>query len=127
MKKNIVAVISWMIVGWICKVFLFSLPYKFTLHPDTQHIFGTIGDWMAGVAGREVGNLFANIGPFAVGGFELLTSSVLLVPAVLWVLSKADIGKDAGCRATYHKIGGLMASIVMAGAGFFHLFTPFGI
>jgi len=28
--------------AWLAMVFLGSLPYKFTNHPDTQHIFGTI-------------------------------------------------------------------------------------
>ena len=45
---KILSVFSWVIVLWIAKVFLLSLPYKFTLHPDTQHIFGTIGAWMKG-------------------------------------------------------------------------------
>jgi len=43
MKNRIISIISWVIVLWTSKVFLFSLPYKFSGHPDTQHIFGTIG------------------------------------------------------------------------------------
>ena len=127
MNKRIVEVVSWAIVVWMCYVFLLSLPYKFTLHPDTQHIFGTIGKWMGGFLGAGIGSLFANVGPFVVGGFELLTSLVLLTPAVLWGLSKLGRGKNCGTRTSYHKLGGLMASAVMAGAVFFHLATPLGI
>lgn len=127
MNKKIVAAVSWVIAGWMCYVFLFSLPYKFTLHPDTQHIFGTIGGWIGGFLGAGAGNLFANVGPFAVGGFELLTSLVLLLPAVLWALSFIGRGSNLGSRASYHKLGGIMASMVMAGAVFFHLATPLGI
>lgn len=127
MNKRVVEIASWVIVAWMCYVFLLSLPYKFTLHPDTQHIFGTIGQWMAGFLGDGIGNLFANIGPFVVGGFELLTSLILLMPAVLWILSKFGRAHNTGSRASYHQLGGLMASLVMAGAVFFHLATPLGI
>jgi hypothetical protein len=117
MKRNIIAVISWLMALWMCKVFLFSLPYKFTGHPDTQHIFGTIGAWMSSILGSAIG----------VGTFELLTSIVLLLPALLWILAKAGIGEANDQRAKFHKIGGGMAAMVMAGAVFFHLFTPLGV
>ena len=126
MNKNIIAVISWVIVLWACYVFLGSLPYKFTQHPDTQHIFGTIGEWMSGFLGSAVGGLFASVGPYAVGGFELLTSIVLLLPGIRWLMSK--MGQNISPeRAKFHSVGGLMASVVMLGAVFFHLFTPLGI
>ena len=86
--KYLRALVSWLIVAWMCYIFLGSLPYKFTNHPDTQHIFGTIGDWIGGFVGTGIGNLFSNFGAYAVGGFELLTSIVLLLPIVLWVLSR---------------------------------------
>ena len=127
MKRNVIAVISWLMVLWMCKVFLFSLPYKFTGHPDTQYIFGTIGAWMSGILGNAIGDLFTNIGAIGVGTFELLTSIVLLLPALLWILAKAGIGKATDQRAKFHRIGGAMAAMVMAGAVFFHLFTPLGI
>ena len=126
MKKNIVAIVSWIIVAWICKVFLSSLPYKFTLHPDTQHIFGTIGQWMTGILGDGIGAAFANYGSYGVGSVELVTSAVLLLPALLWLASKLGITKTPD-RSKFHRIGGLMSSAVMAGAVFFHLFTPLGI
>ncbi|NKB77903.1 MAG: hypothetical protein GKR96_12940 [Gammaproteobacteria bacterium] len=127
MNNKVIATVSWAIVSWVCYVFLFSLPYKFTMHPDTQHIFGTIGQWMVGYVGSGIGNLFANVGPFIVGGVELLTSLILLLPLVLWLLSFIGLGKNTGTRASYHKLGGIMASVVMSGAVFFHLATPLGI
>ncbi len=126
MSKNIVALISWIIVAWICKVFLVSLPYKFTLHPDTQHIFGTIGEWMKGILGDGIGQAFASYGSYGVGAFELLTSVILLLPALIWLASKIGLAQSP-YRPRFHQIGGLMASVVMAGAVFFHLFTPLGI
>lgn len=128
MNKMAKALISWAIVLWTCWVFLNSLPYKFTNHPDTQHIFGTIGAWMKTFLGEAVGAWFAAFGAFLVGGFELLTSIVLLLPALLWIAAKAGLGySDDGVRARLHGIGGLMAAAVMGGAVFFHLFTPLGV
>jgi len=127
MNKATTAIVSWAITLWTCYVFLGSLPYKFTRHPDTQHIFGTIGAWMEGILGRAIGGWFADFGPFVVGGFELLTSTVLLLPALLWVVAKIKSTDASGARAKFHCIGGLMAAAVMTGAVFFHLFTPLGV
>ena len=127
MKRNFIAVISWLMALWMCKVFLFSLPYKFSGHPDTQHIFGTIGAWISGILGSAIGDLFTSIGAIGVGTFELLTSIVLLLPALLWILARAGIGEVRDQRAKFHRIGGVMAAVVMSGAVFFHLFTPLGI
>lgn len=127
MNKKIVAIASWIIVIWICKVFLLSLPYKFTGHPDTQHIFGTIGSWMSGIFGQGLGQFFSQYGAYMVGSFELITSIILLSPALFWLISLAGKKGRRGVRARIHQLGGLMASAVMAGAVFFHLFTPLGI
>ncbi len=127
MKKNIIAVVSWAMTLWMCKVFLFSLPYKFSGHPDTQHIFGTIGAWLSGILGEGIGGLFTSFGAYGVGTFELSTSIVLLLPALLWGLAKIGVTDVKQQRAKFHRIGGIMAAMVMAGAVFFHLFTPLGI
>jgi hypothetical protein len=127
MKKNFVATISWAMALWMCWVFLNSLPYKFTNHPDTQHIFGTIGAWISTILGDGIGSKFTNYGAYLVGSFELLTSLVLLLPALVWLLSKLGASGNEGVRAGFHRMGGLMAAFVMAGAVFFHLFTPLGI
>lgn len=121
------SIISWAIALWASFIFLSSLPYKFTLHPDTQHIFGTIGKWMSDTINGSLGELFANFGSYAVGGVELITSLMLLIPGLLWVLHKIGVKKTPVFRERFHAIGGLLASGVMAGAVFFHLFTPLGI
>lgn len=126
--KDIRPLLSWPIVLWMCYVFLGSLPYKFTGHPDTQHIFGTIGNWLGSFLGAGVGSLFTNLGAYVVGSFELLTALVLLTPAVLWLFSRMRQQHfPAATRRRLHRVGGLMASGVMAGAVFFHLFSPLGI
>ncbi len=125
--KYLRAILSWPIVLWMCYIFLGSLPYKFTQHPDTQHIFSTIGEWIGGFVGSAVGNIFTSFGAFIVGGFELLTAIVLLLPALLWVLSKMTKSFFGITRRRFHAYGGLMGSAVMSGAVFFHLFSPLGV
>jgi len=125
--KILRAAVSWIIVLWICYVFLGSLPYKFTNHPDTQHIFGTIGAWMGDLISPALGNAFANFGAYVVGSFELITSLALLAPALIWLIRRPGGGQTRGIRPAWHAIGGLMSSAVMAGAAFFHLATPLGI
>lgn len=127
MKQKIIPLISWLLTLWIAKVFLTSLFYKFTDHPDTLHIFGTIGQWLGGVLGPTMGQSFARYGAYLVGSYELLTSLVLLLPALLWLLRQLSIGPGFPERAFFHSVGGLMAAAVMSGAVFFHLFTPLGI
>ncbi len=125
--RKAIAFVSWVIVAWVCYIFLGSLKYKFTLHPDTVHIFGTIGDWLGTFLGSAAGELFSRFGSYVVGSFELLVSIVLLAPILLWLkslIAKQAFGK---IRIRCHQIGGLLASMVMAGAVFFHLASPLGI
>lgn len=126
MSQTIKAAISWIIVLWSSYIFLGSLPYKFTGHPDTQHIFSTIGNWLGGFLGDGIGGLFTRLGAFGVGGFEMITSLVLLSPALFWLINKIG-GSKIYSRARIHQLGGLMAAAVMAGAVFFHVFSPLGI
>ncbi len=121
------AIVSWAIALWTCYVFLASLPYKFTKHPDTQHIFGTIGRWISDVINPGLGRAFVDYGSYAVGSFELIVSVMLLLPALIWVFRKLTGGYTHGIRARWHALGGLMAAGVMTGAVFFHLATPLGI
>ena len=114
--NNIVKVsVSWLIALWASYIFLGSLPYKFSGAAEPLHIFATLGTWMSGFLGETIGGLFVQYGAYIVGGFELLTALVLLLPIVWWQK-----------REKLHCIGGLMASSVMAGAVFFHLATPLG-
>jgi hypothetical protein len=125
--SRIVPVVSWIISLWICKVFLSSIPYKFSGHPDTEHIFSTIGLWIQDIISVPLGELFIVYGAIVVGSAELIVSSILLLPAVFFILSWVGIVKKTGYRAYFHGVGGLLASMVMAGAAFFHIATPLGI
>jgi hypothetical protein len=127
MNKTITAVVSWVIALWAAKVFLSSIPYKFSGHPDTQHIFGTIGEWLKGFIGDAAGGSFSEYGAFVIGSAELVTSVILLSPVVFWILNKMKLAADRPYRAVAHALGGLMAAGIMAGAVFFHLVSPLGV
>ena len=95
-------------------IFLDSLRYKFTDHPNTREIFGRLDEWAAslGAAG-----LFSHTGLFSqyvIGTAELATSSLLLI---------GILPRFARLQA----VGSLIAVAVMSGAISFHLFTPLGI
>jgi len=95
-------------------IFLDSLRYKFTDHPNTQEIFGRLNDWAAGLGAD---GLFAHTGLFSqytIGSAELVTSGLLL----LGVLPKLR---------RLQALGALLGISVMTGAISFHLFTPLGI
>lgn len=103
------------ILALICSaVFLDSLRYKFTNHPNTQEIFGRLNEW-ATSHGAE--GLFAQTGLFSqytIGVAELIASSFLLI----------------GIFSRFWRLqgfGALLGLAVMSGAISFHLFTPLGI
>ncbi len=125
-RSTLIAVASWPIALFASFVFLSSLPYKFSGHPDTAHIFSTIGTWMGGIAGDGVGRVFSSYGAYAVGSAELLASLLLLAPLALWLAGKATGRRIGPGRAKLHALGGGMAAALMAGAAFFHLYTPLG-
>lgn len=108
---------KWLPVGvavFTALVFLDSLRYKFTNHPNTQVIFGKLDEWAAsfGAAG-----LFAQTGLFSqyvIGSAELAASALLLIGLVPQL-------------RRLQAIGSLIAVAVMTGAISFHLFTPLGI
>lgn len=95
-------------------VFLDSLRFKFTNHPNTQEIFGRLDDWAASF-GAE--GLFAQTGLFsqyAIGTAELFASLFLIL----------------GLFTAFRRLGVIGPAIglaVMTGAISFHLFTPLGI
>lgn len=95
-------------------VFLDSLRFKFTDHPNTQEIFGRLDGW-AGALGAP--GLFAHTGLFSqyvIGSAELLASTLLLVG-----LLPRFVRLNA--------LGALIGLAVMTGAVSFHLFTPLGV
>ena len=95
-------------------VFLDSLRFKFTDHPNTQEIFGRLDGW-AGTLGLP--GLFGHTGLFSqyvIGTAELFASTLLLIGL-------------APRLARLNAIGALIGLAVMTGAVSFHLFTPLGI
>jgi uncharacterized membrane protein YphA (DoxX/SURF4 family) len=95
-------------------IFLDSLRYKFTDHPNTQEIFGRLDDW-AGTLGLS--GLFGHAGLFSqyvIGTAELAASALLLIG-----LMPRFVRLNA--------VGALIGFAVMSGAVNFHLWTPLGI
>jgi uncharacterized membrane protein YphA (DoxX/SURF4 family) len=95
-------------------VFLDSLRFKFTDHPNTQEIFGRLDGW-AGSLGLP--GLFAHTGMFSqyvIGSAELVASTLLVVG-----LLPRFVRLNA--------LGALIGLAVMTGAVSFHLFTPLGV
>lgn len=95
-------------------VFLDSLRFKFTDHPNTQEIFGRLDGWAASLGAP---GLFGHTGLFSqyvIGTAELAASTLLLV------------GLIPGF-ARLNALGALIGFAVMTGAVSFHLFTPLGI
>ena len=92
--------LKWILSLYIAFIFIQSLFFKFTDSYETVYIFGVLGGW-AGLP------WFADYGGYGVGIVELIASILLLTPFRLY--------------------GAIIASGVMAGAVFFHLFTPLGV
>lgn len=101
--------IPWILVLYICFVFIQSLFFKFSGSEETVIIFNTIADWMADIGMLAwLAEPFRVYGGNTVGITELIASVLLLIPRTrLW--------------------GALLALGVISGAIFFHLFTPLGV
>ena len=103
-------------VLFICFVFIQSLFFKFTRHPETINIFeAKLEPWAAGLGfpGLFVpGGIFS---AYVIGSAELVASSLLL------------FGTLVAGRRLFQGLGALMALGVISGAIFFHLFTPLGV
>ncbi len=127
MSINISRGISLIISLWIAKVFLFSLPYKFTNHPDTQHIFSTIGQWLSDTIAIGLGEYFASFAAYIIGSVELVAASLLLGASAIWILTALKLLKSGINYRKLYFIAGLLSTAVMSGAAFFHLFTPLGV
>lgn len=106
-KTNKSNFFSWVFTGVISFVFLQSLFFKFTNSPETQHIFGTIGNWFSTIGLDFLTYGFSTYGGYLVGVLELI--------AVIFLILKFKI------------LGALLTFIIMSGAIFFHLITPLGI
>ena len=108
-REKIQHYLPWGLALFIAMVFIQSLFFKFTNSYETQHIFGTIGDWMAGIGFLE----FAAAGFAAYGGYTIGT--VELFASLLLMVRRTQI------------FGAAIAFSVISGAIFFHLFTPLGV
>jgi uncharacterized membrane protein YphA (DoxX/SURF4 family) len=93
--------IEWLPVIFMVFILAGSLPFKFSGHPQPTHIFNTVGEWL----GLE---LFKEYGAVFIGAVELIASILLLIPKT-------------------RVYGAVVALGTMAGAIFFHLFTPLGV
>ena len=95
-------------------IFLDSLRYKFTDHPNTQTIFGKLDDWASGLGAEGLFDKSGLFSQYVIGTAELIASALLL------------LGLFSGLRKL-GVLGNLLALGVMSGAVVFHLFTPLGI
>ena len=108
-KQSLLSKLPWGLAIFIAIVFVQSLFFKFTNSFETQHIFGTIGAWMASIGLPDsVSNNFAAYGGYTVGSVELIAAFLILM------------------RST-QLAGAALAWCVISGAIFFHLYTPLGV
>ena len=128
MKLPVKSIANWAPAVVIAAVFLPSLPFKFSAAPETQHIFGTIGQWLGGFLGETIGQAFSDFGGYVIGSLELITSLILLAPLLVVLINK--FGKKSLKpldRAKFHVVGGLATTALTGGAIFFHLFSKLGV
>ncbi len=100
---------QWILILYICFVFIQSLFFKFTGSEETEIIFSTIAEWMQDIGPLEVvAPTFEQFGGLIIGSAELIACFLLIFIATrFW--------------------GALLALGIMSGAIFFHLFTPLGV
>ena len=95
-------------------VFLDSLRYKFTDHPNTQEIFSRLDGWAASLGAPGLFDQTGLFSQYVIGSGELVASSLLLA------------GLHPRLRALA-VVGALIGLAIMTGAVSFHLFTPLGV
>ena len=99
----------WALVIVPAVIFVQSLFFKFSGSKETEIIFNTIAEWMAGLPVISgLAPAFAQYGGWAVGLTELVAAIVMLIPAT-------------------RLYGAALGFGVISGAIFFHLFTPLGV
>ncbi len=92
---------DWIAAILIVLILAGSLPFKFTGHPMPTHIFNVVGEFLG------LGFMKTH-GAIIIGVVELICCILVLIPSA---------------RA----YGGLLTAGTMAGAIFFHLFSPLGV
>ena len=114
MLKNKQTIIKGVLSVFISFVFVQSLFFKFTGSPETDHIFGTLNDWAAGLGFDGLFVVPGIFNAYVIGSAELVASILLL------------IGLFMG-KKLLTVMGAAMALGIISGAIFFHLFTPLGV
>jgi uncharacterized membrane protein YphA (DoxX/SURF4 family) len=115
-SKTMAMAARWVPVGltvFAGAVFIDSLRFKFTDHPNTQEIFGRLDRWAESLGAP---GLFAHTGLFSqyvIGSAELVATTLLVLGLTMRFRPLAVIGAAVGLA-------------VMTGAISFHLFTPLG-
>lgn len=104
-KKNI---FIYALIAFVVFVFVQSLPFKFRGDEETMIIFSTIADWMSEIGLGFIAPTVKSLGGYIVGGIELVTSVLLIIPLT-------------------RRLGALIGLCVISGAIFFHLATPLGV
>lgn len=108
-KEKLMHYLPWGFAVFIGFVFVQSLFFKFSNSFETQHIFGTIGQWMEGIGFLQFAAAgFAAYGGYTIGTVELIASALILI-------RKTQV------------FGAALAFGVISGAIFFHLATPLGV
>ena len=105
--------LPWALSLFPAVIFLDSLRFKFTNHPNTQEIFGRLDGWAASF-GAE--GLFSQTGLFS----QYVIRTAELIASALLILGLFGF-KRLGV------LGPAIGLAVMTGAISFHLFTPLGI
>ncbi len=95
-------------------IFVDSLRYKFTDHPNTQKIFGTLDSWAGGVGFPGIFGHTGIFSQYVIGSAELAASALLI------------LGIFLPAYRFLQPLGALIGLAVMTGAISFHLFTPLG-
>ena len=114
MSRRLIGLVPHGLALFMAAVFLDSLRFKFTDHPNTQVIFGRLDGWTTGLG---LPGLFGHTGLFS----QYVIGSVELVAAALLIAGIAP-------RLRHLQAAGALAGLlVMAGAVSFHLFTPLGV
>ena len=96
-------------------VFLDSLRFKFTDHPNTQEIFGRLDAWSTSLGAPGLFDATGLFSQYVIGTGELLASSLLLAGMLLPSFRYLQA------------IGAALGVAIMSGAISFHLFTPLGV
>jgi len=123
-KENWLKIISLVAILWIVYVFLGSIPYKFSGHPETKYIFDTIWEWMKWTLWEWIWTHFINYWAYEVGSMEIIVSIILLIPVFGYIWKLFWLFKEKILPEFLLGVGWIWATMIMTWAIFFHLFTP---